>query len=106
VKFLRGAGFSSVLSLFLCLLELPAVAQERASSAATATQWAQMRLAEPLLRDPIWVYNDWSAYDELSDNIPPRRDQEQGFRISPPNHHTMFFLREGSRLAGRPRLRG
>jgi len=23
-----------------------------------------------LLRDPIWVYNDWSAYDELSDNIP------------------------------------
>jgi hypothetical protein len=23
-----------------------------------------------LLRDPIFVYNDWSAYDELSDNIP------------------------------------
>jgi hypothetical protein len=23
-----------------------------------------------VLRDPIWVYNDWSAYDELSDNIP------------------------------------
>ena len=29
-----------------------------------------MRLGGPLLRDPIWVYNDWSAYDELSDNIP------------------------------------
>jgi hypothetical protein len=29
-----------------------------------------MRLSTPLLRDPIWVYNDWSAYDELSDNIP------------------------------------
>jgi len=27
-------------------------------------------LGEPLLHDPIWVYNDWSSYDELSDNIP------------------------------------
>ena len=26
--------------------------------------------AQGLLRDPISVYNDWSAYDELSDNIP------------------------------------
>lgn len=24
----------------------------------------------PLARDPIFVYNNWSAYDELSDNIP------------------------------------
>jgi hypothetical protein len=29
-----------------------------------------LRLGEPLLRDPIWVYNNWSSYDELSDNIP------------------------------------
>jgi hypothetical protein len=28
------------------------------------------KLGSPVLRDPIWVYNDWSAYDELSDNIP------------------------------------
>jgi hypothetical protein len=28
------------------------------------------QLGAPLLVDPIWVYNDWSAYDELSDNIP------------------------------------
>jgi hypothetical protein len=27
-------------------------------------------LGTPLARDPIFVYNDWSAYDELSDNIP------------------------------------
>jgi hypothetical protein len=27
-------------------------------------------LGKPLLRDPIWVYNNWSSYDELSDNIP------------------------------------
>jgi hypothetical protein len=28
------------------------------------------RLGAPLLRDPIWVYNNWSSYDELSDRIP------------------------------------
>jgi hypothetical protein len=26
----------------------------------------------PLLAAPIWVYNNWSAYDELSDNVPPK----------------------------------
>ena len=26
--------------------------------------------AQGLLRDPVSVYNDWSSYDELSDNIP------------------------------------
>src|SRR5581483_103636 len=24
----------------------------------------------PFLKGPIWVYNDWSAYDELSDEVP------------------------------------
>ncbi|HLI20215.1 MAG TPA: hypothetical protein VKV32_03795 [Stellaceae bacterium] len=28
------------------------------------------RSTPPLLKAPIWVYNDWSAYDELSDNVP------------------------------------
>jgi hypothetical protein len=70
VKFLRGAGVFSVLPLSLCLFIVPAAAQRHASPAASATQWVPMRLGGPLLRDPIWVYNDWSAYDELSDNIP------------------------------------
>lgn len=35
-----------------------------------AHEWNPQRLGEPLLRDPIWVYNNWSAYDELSDRIP------------------------------------
>jgi hypothetical protein len=39
------------------------------SPAAGAT-WTPSKLGFPVLRDPIWVYNDWSAYDELSDNIP------------------------------------
>jgi hypothetical protein len=33
-------------------------------------EWNPQRLGAPLLRDPIWVYNNWSAYDELSDRIP------------------------------------
>jgi hypothetical protein len=37
-------------------------------SANTSSQTS--RLGAPLLRGPIWVYNNWSAYDELSDNIP------------------------------------
>jgi len=32
--------------------------------------WQPSQLGAPQLKDPIWVYNDWSAYDELSDNIP------------------------------------
>jgi hypothetical protein len=35
-----------------------------------AQEWNPQRVGEPLLRDPIWVYNNWSAYDELSDRIP------------------------------------
>ncbi len=38
--------------------------------ASGAQEWNPQRLGAPLLRDPIWVYNDWSAYDELSDRIP------------------------------------
>lgn len=37
-------------------------------------KWSPQALGEPLRRDPIWVYNDWSAYDELSDNIPLTED--------------------------------
>jgi len=29
-----------------------------------------MPRSAPIARDPIFVYNNWSAYDELSDNIP------------------------------------
>lgn len=36
---------------------------------AAAQKWNPQRLGETLLRDPIWVYNNWSSYDELSDRI-------------------------------------
>lgn len=38
--------------------------------AQTPQKWNPQALGAPLLRDPIWVYNNWSSYDELSDNIP------------------------------------
>lgn len=31
---------------------------------------AQAQHLRPFLSAPIWVYNDWSAYDELSDEVP------------------------------------
>jgi hypothetical protein len=49
---------------------LAAVRDERAAS----QEWSPEALGGPLRRDPIWVYNDWSAYDELSDNIPLTED--------------------------------
>jgi hypothetical protein len=41
----------------------------RDTAAATIHSTAGLPGA-PLARDPIFVYNNWSAYDELSDNIP------------------------------------
>jgi hypothetical protein len=42
----------------------------QAGSLVPTGPWIPSKLGSPVLRDPIWVYNDWSAYDELSDNIP------------------------------------
>jgi len=77
----RSAGFVGVLTL-VCLLVCSAGAQSQAKNAGTAQgsssaplpNWSPEKLGEPLLRDPIWVYNDWSAYDELSDRIPLTED--------------------------------
>jgi hypothetical protein len=41
-----------------------------APSGGGAQEWNPQLVGGPLLRDPIWVYNNWSAYDELSDRIP------------------------------------
>jgi hypothetical protein len=45
-----------------------AIGQETANSMTLS--FSADKLATPIARDPIWVYNDWSAYDELSDRIP------------------------------------
>jgi hypothetical protein len=50
-------------------------AEQQGTEAASAISqdsghWNAEKLGAPLARDPIFVYNNWSAYDELSDNIP------------------------------------
>jgi len=50
----------------------PQSAQSQSRDANSA--WSPAALGEPIMRDPVWVYNDWSAYDELSDNIPLTED--------------------------------
>jgi len=42
----------------------------RHADSCAPQSWQPSRLGEPLLHDPVWVYNNWSSYDELSDNIP------------------------------------
>jgi hypothetical protein len=58
----------------LCGHPTPAAGQQNKRSENTRPQhpgnWAAENLGAPLARDPIFVYNNWSAYDELSDNIP------------------------------------
>jgi hypothetical protein len=38
--------------------------------ASVASLRAEQAPIQPLLAAPVWVYNDWSAYDELSDEVP------------------------------------
>jgi len=74
----RIANCSRLLPLLCVLLpcgrSTPAMGRENTPSENTASQysenWNAEKLGAPLARDPIFVYNDWSAYDELSDNIP------------------------------------
>ena len=57
----------------LCALAACRIAGQSApapQNPATDAAWDPGKLGETLLRDPVWVYNNWSSYDELSDNIP------------------------------------
>jgi hypothetical protein len=60
--------------LFLCgLVRVTAQTFAHSQPHATSSEasgWAAEKLGVPLARDPIFVYNNWSAYDELSDNVP------------------------------------
>lgn len=64
---------SLLIVLFSCsAAACPLSAQDTSTppALAGALAWNPSKLGETVLRDPVWVYNDWSAYDELSDNIP------------------------------------
>ena len=68
-----------------------------AAWSTAAQQWSPAQLGEPLLRDPIWVYNDWSAYDELSDKIPltealALRELDQVLRLRKFGVHFDYYM--------------
>ena len=42
---------------------------EKHPRAPGSTSWSPRLLGETFLPDPIFVYNNWSSYDELSDNV-------------------------------------
>jgi hypothetical protein len=77
----KGPGDILILRLFAMFALVLAIAAEggaldsrshppQSASEKNSQWWQPSQLGAPLLKDPIWVYNDWSAYDELSDNIP------------------------------------
>jgi hypothetical protein len=55
----RANRLSIIASIALIVMPLPPADDEE-----WATAW------RPFLDVPIWVYNNWSAYDELSDTVP------------------------------------
>jgi len=61
------------LAAFFSLIAASTGLAQSSSAAAASTEssaWNPRKLGETLLPDPVFVYNDWSSYDELSDNIP------------------------------------
>jgi len=64
--------FIAVSALVILLVANPSSAQKTAThdTDRTASHAVGGLPGAPLARDPIFVYNNWSAYDELSDNIP------------------------------------
>lgn len=64
---------------------------------ADGSTWNADKLGEPLLRDPVWVYNNWSSYDELSDNIPlteqlAMRELDEILRLKKHGVHFDYYM--------------
>lgn len=61
-----------VVMVVCSMATLPIRGQNSSAPPAIAKDpsWDPGKLGATLLRNPVWVYNDWSSYDELSDNIP------------------------------------
>ena len=67
---LRLVTLALTASCSLALAPLACISQ----TATLKEQFSAQALAAPMLRDPISVYNNWSSYDELSDNVPLTED--------------------------------
>ncbi len=63
-----------LLLVVLLIFGCSTLAAEQATHPGNSSPHSETSIAEtlgaPIARDPIFVYNNWSAYDELSDNIP------------------------------------
>lgn len=59
---MRATGNARLIGLFALALWL-------LGAAATCVDARPAPVPEPFLQAPIWAYNNWSAYDELSDNV-------------------------------------
>lgn len=88
----------TVRHLVLCLIAVFVLGGTLASPAQTSEQrWDSQALGTPLLRDPIWVYNNWSSYDELSDNIPltealAMRELDELLRLRKDGVHFDYYM--------------
>jgi hypothetical protein len=51
------------------ILQAADISNETKLRAAQWASWSPRLLGHPFVSDPIFVYNNWSSYDELSDNV-------------------------------------
>lgn len=98
-----GAG------IVLCFAHATSLAQQPVAPVKPETErWSAQKLNAPIAKDPIFVYNNWSSYDELSDNIPLTEDlamrelrevirlRKQGVRFDYYMMDAFWFAKDGA----------
>ncbi len=53
----------------VAILQANGSSDENNLRATGSPSWSSRLLGETFVPDPIFVYNNWSSYDELSDNV-------------------------------------
>ena len=96
------ASFATIAALGISLTTFAAAQAQNGTpptraAALPSEGWSPAALGEPILPDPIWVYNDWSAYDELSDNVPlteelAMRELDQILRLGKLGVHFGYYM--------------
>jgi hypothetical protein len=86
-----------LLFVVVCFVAASPLCGQSNSEATTDETWDPGKVGETLLRDPVWVYNDWSAYDELSDNIPlteqlAMRELDEIVRLKKSGVHFDYYM--------------
>src|ERR1700738_736749 len=96
-----GAGWRNLLLMVVvCAAAAWPRSGQNASAPTTPTKvetWEPGKLGETLLPDPVWVYNNWSSYDELSDNIPlteelAMKELEEIVRLKKEGVHFDYYM--------------